>query len=59
MSLLEETSINHIGKMGFKWLYWNALLPGRKLPVSALMSMAGKDTSEDLTDTAKDMEVRV
>jgi sulfide:quinone oxidoreductase len=59
MSLLEETSINHMGKMGFKWLYWNALLPGRKLPVSTLMSMAGKDISEDLTDTSKDMEVRV
>ena len=48
MSLLEETSINHMGKMGFKWLYWNALLPGRKLPVPTLMSMAGKDSREDM-----------
>lgn len=47
MSLLEETTINHLGKMGFKWLYWNALLPGRKLPVSTQMSMAGKDTNID------------
>jgi len=47
MSLLEETKINHLGKMGFKWLYWNALLPGRKLPVSTEMSMAGKDADKD------------
>ncbi|MEX1094389.1 MAG: FAD/NAD(P)-binding oxidoreductase [Acidimicrobiia bacterium] len=47
MALLEETKINHLGKMGFKWLYWNALLPGRKLPVPTLMSMAGKDTNMD------------
>ena len=56
MKLLEETTINHLGKLGFRWLYWNALIPGRKLPVSTRMSMAGKDTTED---TAKDMEVKV
>jgi sulfide:quinone oxidoreductase len=52
MKLLEETTINHLGKLGFKWLYWNALIPGRKLPVSTRMSIAGKDTT-------KDMEVKV
>lgn len=41
-SLLEETEINHFGKLMFKWVYWNALLPGRDLPLPALMSMAGK-----------------
>jgi sulfide:quinone oxidoreductase len=41
-SLLEETELNHFGKVMFKWVYWNALLPGRELPVSPLMSMAGK-----------------
>ena len=41
-SLLEETEINHWGKLMFKWVYWNALLPGRELPLPALMSMAGK-----------------
>ncbi|MGC2240811.1 MAG: FAD/NAD(P)-binding oxidoreductase [Acidimicrobiia bacterium] len=41
-SLLEETEINHFGKLMFKWVYWNALLPGRELPIPALMSMAGK-----------------
>ena len=33
---------NHWGKLGFRWVYWNVLLPGRPLPVSAQMSMAGK-----------------
>ena len=41
-SLLGESEANHYGKMFFKWLYWNALLPGRELPLEALMSMAGK-----------------
>jgi sulfide:quinone oxidoreductase len=27
----------------FKWMYWNVLLPGRELPLPALMSMAGKE----------------
>jgi sulfide:quinone oxidoreductase len=42
MKLLKESRINHFGKLAFKWLYWNILLPGRKLPVTAHMSMSGK-----------------
>ncbi len=42
-SLLKETEMNHWGKLMFKWVYWNALLPGRDLPLPALMSMAGKE----------------
>jgi sulfide:quinone oxidoreductase len=41
-TLLEETEMNHWGKLMFKWTYWNMLLPGRELPVPTLMSMAGK-----------------
>ncbi len=41
-SLLEESRANHAGKMAFRWLYWNALLRGRPLPVPAHMSLAGK-----------------
>lgn len=41
-SLLKETRINHLGKLLFKWIYWNILLKGRKLPVTDHMSMAGK-----------------
>jgi sulfide:quinone oxidoreductase len=43
-SLLKETELNHLGKLAFRWMYWNFLLPGRKLPLPALMSMAGKQT---------------
>lgn len=41
-SLLKESRINHWGKLGFRWAYWNMLLPGRYMPVSSLMSMSGK-----------------
>jgi len=45
-SLLRETEANHWGKLMFKWMYWNILLPGRELPLQALMSMAGKIPEE-------------
>jgi sulfide:quinone oxidoreductase len=41
-SLLEETEMNHWGKMMFRWIYWNVLLKGKDLPIPAAMSMAGK-----------------
>ena len=43
-SLLKETELNHLGKLAFRWMYWNLLLPGKELPLPALMSMAGKQT---------------
>ena len=45
-SLLKETEMNHWGKVMFRWMYWNILLPGKELPLPALMSMAGKDTKD-------------
>lgn len=42
MSLLKETRLNHWGKLMFKWVYWNMLLPARPLPVASRFSMAGK-----------------
>ncbi|MFC1492612.1 NAD(P)/FAD-dependent oxidoreductase [candidate division KSB1 bacterium] len=41
-SLLEETKMNHYGKVMFRWIYWNFLLKGLELPVETHMSMAGK-----------------
>jgi sulfide:quinone oxidoreductase len=41
-SLLEETHLNHWGKLMFRSVYWNVLLPGRPMPLPAHMSMAGK-----------------
>ncbi len=40
--LLEESAFNHWGKLAFRWMYWNILLKGNKLPLPATMSMAGK-----------------
>ncbi len=40
--LLQESPINHYGKMMFRWVYWNLLLRGMELPIQAEMSMAGK-----------------
>lgn len=42
MDLLKETRRNHWGKLAFRWMYWNVLLPGRRMPVPTLMSMSGK-----------------
>ncbi len=43
LKLLAESKVNHLGKLAFKWIYWNVLLPGHDIPaVSAQMSMAGK-----------------
>ena len=41
-SLLQETQMNHWGKMMFRWVYWNLLLKGAELPIQAQMNMAGK-----------------
>ena len=44
MSLLEETYANHLGKLAFKHVYWNVLLPARPIPlVTSQMSTMGKD----------------
>jgi len=41
-SLLQESEMNHWGKMMFRWIYWNTLLKGKDLPLPARMSMSGK-----------------
>ena len=44
-SLMEETHINHMGKIAFKWVYWNMLLPGHLPNVPLLpshMNLLGK-----------------
>ncbi|TAK56647.1 MAG: NAD(P)/FAD-dependent oxidoreductase [Bacteroidetes bacterium] len=41
-SLLEETKMNHYGKIMFRWMYWNFLLKGQDLPIESHMQMAGK-----------------
>jgi sulfide:quinone oxidoreductase len=41
-TLLEESAVNHWGKLAFKWLYWNVLLEGKELPMDHRMIAAGK-----------------
>jgi len=41
-TLLRESSINHYGKLMFRWVYWNLLLRGVELPIANEMLMAGK-----------------
>ncbi len=42
MTLLKESRANHLGKLAFRHLYWNVLLPGRPMGLPAEMTMAGK-----------------
>ncbi|GAA2151685.1 FAD/NAD(P)-binding oxidoreductase [Nocardioides koreensis] len=47
LSLLRETRANHLGKLAFRHVYWNLLLPGRPVPLPAHMSMAGKQVPHE------------
>ena len=43
MPLLKESRLNHLGKLAFRHVYWNALLPGYDFPgIPAQMRRAGK-----------------
>ena len=44
MSLLKKTHLNHMGKLAFRWMYWNILIPGRPMGLPPLMSTSGKRT---------------
>ena len=44
LKLLKESRANHMGKMAFRWIYWNMLIKGIHIPfVSATMSEKGKN----------------
>ncbi len=61
-SLLEESYLNHMGKLAFKWVYWNMLLPGHLPNVPLLpahMSFMGKDlNTAPQIRVARAMQVR-
>ena len=43
MRLLAESRLNHLGKLAFRWIYWNVLLPGHDIPgVGTRLSLRGK-----------------
>ncbi len=44
LRLLKESRMNHMGKLAFRWIYWNMLLKGTHIPfVSTAMQEAGKE----------------
>jgi sulfide:quinone oxidoreductase len=46
LPLLQESRLNHLGKLAFQWIYWHALLPGRELPgIGPSMPTSGKRLS--------------
>jgi sulfide:quinone oxidoreductase len=46
LRLLKESRMNHMGKLAFRWIYWNMLLKGTHIPfVSSHMQEAGKHYS--------------
>ncbi len=46
LRLLKENRMNHMGKLAFRWIYWNMLLRGTHIPfVSSHMQEAGKHYS--------------
>jgi len=51
LRLLKESRMNHMGKLAFRWIYWNMLLKGTHIPfVSASMSESGKHYEKALTE---------
>ena len=42
LTLLKESRANHLGKLAFRHIYWNVLLPGYPMGLGASMSMTGK-----------------
>jgi sulfide:quinone oxidoreductase len=42
MKLLEESHLNHWGKLAFKEMYWNILMRGWGMPLPPTMQMSGK-----------------
>ncbi|HAX82377.1 MAG TPA: oxidoreductase [Actinobacteria bacterium] len=44
-TLLEESEMNHWGKLMFRWTYWNVLLRGKDLPLPSRMLLAGKESA--------------
>jgi len=46
LALMKQTRLNHLGKLAFRWVYWNVLLPGRPMPLPRALRSAGKQRQE-------------
>lgn len=50
LRLLKENHMNHLGKLAFRWIYWNMLIKGKHIPfVSSAMDVRGKNLEEETT----------
>jgi len=48
LPLMQDSRLNHLGKLMFQWIYWHSLLPGRDLPgLHSAMPTAGKKLAVD------------
>jgi sulfide:quinone oxidoreductase len=48
LKLLKENRMNHLGKLAFRWIYWNMLIQGKHIPfVSSAMDESGKNFEEE------------
>jgi sulfide:quinone oxidoreductase len=46
LPLLQESRLNHLGKLMFQWVYWHVLLPGREIPgIPTTMRTTGKQVA--------------
>jgi sulfide:quinone oxidoreductase len=47
LKLLHESRVNHLGKLAFRWIYWNMLLKGTHIPfISTNMQESGKNFTD-------------
>ena len=46
LALMKQTRLNHLGKLAFRWVYWNVLLPGRPMPLPRTLKVTGKQRQE-------------
>lgn len=52
LPLLKESRLNHLGKLAFRHIYWNALLPGYDFPgIKPQMQRAGKRFPTEVAPT--------
>jgi sulfide:quinone oxidoreductase len=50
LRLLKESHMNHLGKLAFRWIYWNMLIKGKHIPfVSSAMDLKGKNLEKETT----------
>ena len=53
LRLLEESHLAHLGKLGFRWVYWNVLLRGHSVPLlKSQMPQRGKGATWSSEPTA-------